>query len=56
MRVHDLFVTDYEYKLISDIEKTYININDENYASNIASKQPVENLHIEEQTMTEMAF
>lgn len=56
MRVHDLFVTDYEYKLISDIEKTYININDENYASNIASKQPVDNLHIEEQTMTEMAF
>ena len=56
MRVHDLFVTDYEYKLISDIEKTYININDENYASNIASKQPVDNLHIEEQTMTEMSF
>lgn len=36
MRVHDLFVTDYEYNLIPDIPKTYINIiNDIETATNI---------------------
>lgn len=29
MRVHDLFVTDYNYNLITDMPKTYINIIDE---------------------------
>lgn len=38
MRVHDLFVTDYEYKLNTKIEKTYINVNEDSFASNIASK------------------
>lgn len=42
MRVHDLFVTDYEYKLIKDMEKTYIDVNDEEYASTKANINPVD--------------
>lgn len=50
MRVHDLFVTDYEYKLIKDIGKTYINVLDEDYASAKAVKNPVNNLKITAKT------
>lgn len=56
MRVHDLFVTDYEYKLIKDIEKTYINISNEEYASTKAIKNPIENLEITEKEAEEMKF
>lgn len=56
MRVHDLFVTDYEYKLIKDIEKTYINVSDEEYASSKAKRNPIENLEITEKEVEEMKF
>lgn len=56
MRVHDLFVTDYEYKLIKDIEKTYINVSNEEYASTTAIRNPVENLEITEKEAEEMKF
>ena len=56
MRVHDLFVTDYEYKLIKDIEKTYINVSNEDYASTTAIRNPVENLEIIEKAEEEMKF
>ena len=56
MRVHDLFVTDYEYKFIKDIEKTYINVSNEDYASITAIRNPVENLEIIEKTEEEMKF
>lgn len=56
MRVHDLFVTDYEYKLIKDIEKTYINVSDEEYASSKAKRNPIENLEIIEKEVEEMKF
>ena len=56
MRVHDLFVTDYEYKLIKDIEKTYINVSDEEYASTKATRNPIENLEITEKEVEEMKF
>ena len=52
MRVHDLFVTDYEYKLIKDMEKTYIDVNDEEYASTKANINPVDNLEIKEKEET----
>lgn len=52
MRVHDLFVTDYEYKLIKDIEKTYIDIKNESYASTKANISPVDNLEIKEKEET----
>lgn len=52
MRVHDLFVTDYEYKLIKDIEKTYIDIKNESYASTKANISPVDNLKIKEKEET----
>lgn len=52
MRVHDLFVTDYEYKLIKDMEKTYIDVNDEGYASTKANINPVDNLEIKEKEET----
>ena len=56
MRVHDLFVTDYEYKLIKDIEKTYINVSDEEYASTKSTRNPIENLEITEKEIEEMKF
>lgn len=56
MRVHDLFVTDYEYKLIKDIEKTYINVSNEEYASTKAIKNPIENFEITEKEAEEMKF
>lgn len=56
MRVHDLFVTDYEYKLIKDIEKTYIDVSNEDYASTTAIRNPVENLEITEKAEEEMKF
>ena len=56
MRVHDLFVTDYEYKFIKDIEKTYINVSNEDYASTTAIRNPVENLEIIEKAEEEMKF
>lgn len=56
MRVHDLFVTDYEYKLIKDIEKTYINVSNEDYASTNAIRNPVDNLEITEKAEEEMKF
>lgn len=56
MRVHDLFVTDYEYKFIKDIEKTYINVSNEEYASTKAIKNPIENLEITEKEAEEMKF
>lgn len=56
MRVHDLFVTDYEYKLIKDIEKTYINVSNEEYASTKAIRNPIENLEITEKEAEEMKF
>lgn len=56
MRVHDLFVTDYEYKLIKDIEKTYINVSDEEYASSKAKRNPIENLEITEKAVEVMKF
>lgn len=52
MRVHDLFVTDYEYKLIKDMEKTYIDVNDEEYASTKANINLVDNLEIKEKEET----
>ncbi len=52
MRVHDLFVTDYEYKLIKDMEKTYIDVNDKEYASTKANINPVDNLEIKEKEET----
>ena len=52
MRVHDLFVTDYEYKLIKDMEKTYIDVNDEEYASTKVNIKPVDNLKIKEKEET----
>lgn len=52
MRVHDLFVTDYEYKIDSEkvkgLKKTYINIHEDNYASNDGVKKPIDNLIISE--------
>ena len=56
MRVHDLFITDYEYKLIKDIEKTYINVSNEEYASTKAIRNPIENLEITEKEAEEMKF
>lgn len=56
MRVHDLFVTDYEYKLIKNIEKTYINVSNEEYASTKATRNPIENLEITEKEAEEMKF
>lgn len=56
MRVHDLFVTDYEYKLIKDIEKTYINVSNEEYVSTKAIRNPIENLEITEKEAEEMKF
>lgn len=56
MRVHDLFVTDYEYKLIKDIEKTYINVSNEDYASTNAIRNPVDNLEITEKAEEETKF
>ena len=56
MRAHDLFVTDYEYKLIKDIEKTYINVDDNEFASNKASRKPLDNLTISENTGEEIKF
>ncbi len=56
MRVHDLFVTDYKYKLIKDIEKTYINVSNEEYASTKAIRNPIENLEITEKETEEMKF
>ncbi len=56
MRVHDLFVTDYEYKFIKDIEKSYINVSNEDYASTTAIRNPVENLEIIEKAEEEMKF
>lgn len=56
MRVHDLFVTDYEYKLIKDIEKTYINVSNEEYASTKATINPIENLEISEKETEEIKF
>ena len=52
MRVHDLFVTDYEYKMIKDMEKTYIDVNDEEYASTKVNIKPVDNLEIKEKEET----
>ena len=52
MRVHDLFVTDYEYKLIKDMEKKYIDVNDEEYASTKVNIKPVDNLKIKEKEET----
>lgn len=49
MRTHDLFVTDYDYKLISDIPKTYINIEDESFVSNKAIIKPIDKLIIKEE-------
>lgn len=56
MRVHDLFVTDYEYKLVKDIEKTYINVSNDEYASSTAVKNPVENLIIREKKIEEILY
>ena len=56
MRVHDLFVTDYEYKLIKNIEKTYINVSNDEYASSIAVKNPIENLIIKEKETEEIIY
>lgn len=56
MRVHDLFVTDYEYKLNTKIEKTYINVNEDSFASNIASKKPLDKLIVAENTGEDMKF
>ena len=56
MRTHDLFVTDYEYKLIKNIEKTYINVNDESYATDKATVTPVDNLDIEKNNDATMKF
>ena len=56
MRVHDLFVTDYEYKLIKDIEKTYINVNDEDFASNTANRKPLDKLVITDNSNDEINF
>ena len=56
MRVHDLFVTDYEYKLIKDMEKTYINVFTDEYASTTALVNPIDNLEIKEKTQEEIKF
>lgn len=56
MRTHDLFVTDYEYRLIKDIEKTYINVDDGSFATCKATIKPVEKLEIEEKTVREIEF
>jgi replicative DNA helicase len=57
MRTHDLFVTDYDYKLIKDIGKTYINIDDDDdYASEIATIKPVDKMEIKEKTVGEIEF
>lgn len=56
MRVHDLFVTDYEYKLIKDIEKTYINVSDDEYASTTAIRNPLTDLEITKREAEEMKF
>lgn len=55
MRVHDLFVTDYDYKLIKDIEKTYINVSTNEFASNVAIRNPLDSLEINEKD-EEMKF
>ena len=55
MRVHDLFVTDYDYKLIKDIEKTYINVSTNEFASNVAIRNPLDSLEINEKN-EEMKF
>ncbi len=55
MRVHDLFVTDYEYK-IKDIGKTYINVFDEEHATAKATINPIDNLEISKKETTDMNF
>lgn len=55
MRVHDLFVTDYDYKLIKEIEKTYINVSTNEFASNVAIRNPLDSLEINEK-YEEMRF
>lgn len=44
MRTHDLFVTDYEYRLIKDIEKTYIDVNEADCVSNLPTRIPVSSI------------
>lgn len=56
MRTYDLFVTDNEYRLIKDIEKTYINIEDEKHVSNVPFVSPVDELIIKEATVEEIEF
>lgn len=41
MRVHDLFVTDYDDQLIEDITKTYINVVSEDENNAVATETPV---------------
>lgn len=56
MRTHDLFVTDYEYKLIKEMPKTYINIEDEEFATNKATIKPVDKLIIKDDEIEEIEF
>ena len=56
MRVHDLFVTDYDYRLIKDMEKTYINVSTEEFASTTALVNPIDNLKISEKSETDIEF
>jgi len=44
MRTHDLFVTDYDYHLITDIEKTYIDIDENEFVTNQPIKIPVDKI------------
>jgi len=55
MRTHDLFVTDYEYRLKSDIEKTYIDIEETEYVTNQPTKKPVESIE-HNNSMEELEF
>lgn len=60
MRTHDLFVTDYEYKIDSDkvrgLHKTYINIEDDGFVSEKPTIHPIEGFKVVESTEEELAY
>lgn len=56
MRTHDLFVTDEDYRLIKDIGKTYMDIEDVDYVSEKAVINPIDELIVKEKTVTEIEF
>jgi len=60
MRTHDLFVTDYDYKIDSEkvngLHKTYINIEDEEHVSNKPTIKPIDNFKASEFKEEEITY